>query len=73
LGVPIGVVLVELRVGGAEFCTYMNYTTTVTLHVDKFAYAGVATVHASFLNALPSEGGEAVAQEVNAYFWILPH
>ncbi len=72
LNVPIALVLVELTVGGAELCQYKNYTTTVILHVDKFAYAGLATAHASFLNALPSEGGEAVAQEVTTTFWILP-
>ena len=72
LGVPIGIVLVELTVGGAKFCTYKNYTVTVTMYIDKFACAGLATVYVSFLSALPSEGGEAVAQEVTATFYILP-
>jgi hypothetical protein len=72
LGVPIGVVLVEMTVGGADYCTYKNYTTTVEIHVIKWAYAGLACAHASFMNALPSQGGEAVAQEVSTCFWILP-
>jgi len=72
LGVPIGVVLVEMTVGGSSYCIYKNYTATVELHILKFAYAGIATVHVSFLNALPTEGGEAVAQEVATTFYILP-
>lgn len=72
LGVPFGIVLVDLTVGGASYCTYMNATTTVSIHIVKFAYAGLAIVHASFLSALPTQGGEAVAQEVTKTFYILP-
>ena len=72
LGVPIGVVLTTLTVGGATYCTYKNSTITVSIHIPKWAYAGLATVHASFLSKLPSQGGEAVAQEVTKTFYILP-
>lgn len=72
LGVPIAVSLVELTVGGAEFFQYKSYTTRIELHVDKFACAGLAAAHLTFLSALPQEGGVAVARESTATFYILP-
>jgi len=72
LGVPIGIASKTRVISGGAFCTYKTYTDTVTIHVPRWAYAGQATVRVSFVWGLPSEGGEAVAQEVTAIIWILP-
>jgi hypothetical protein len=72
LGVPFGVALLTLKVGGAAYCTYKTAKATVEIPIPKWAYAGLATVHVSFLSALPTQGGEAVAQELDETFYILP-
>jgi hypothetical protein len=72
LNVPIGSVMVEMTVGGAEFCQYNNGCFSVQIHVEKFAFAGTATIHANCLSALPSEGGSAWCPEETATIIIYP-
>lgn len=72
LEVPIGVALLSKTIGGAEFCTYKNYTDQVTILIPWWAYAGEATVRANFFNDLPSMGGVAVTPETTETIWILP-
>jgi len=59
LGVPIGIAFVETTIGGAQFCSYKNGTAVVRIHIDKFAFAGIATIHVTAYNKLPSQGGFA--------------
>jgi hypothetical protein len=61
--VPIGMVLVELEVGGAEFCTYNNNSITVWIHIPKWAFAGIATIHVNWYDMDPTEGGVAWTPE----------
>lgn len=61
--VPVGMVLLETEVGGAEYCTYANFTTTVTIHVPKYAFAGIATIHVNAFDKDPTEGGVAWCPE----------
>jgi hypothetical protein len=49
-GVPFGYIEVTILIGGAEYCTYMNGSFTVYLHVHKWARAGVATIHVGALD-----------------------
>jgi len=72
LGVPVGMFLIELTVGRSPPCAYRNYTTAVQVHIGSFAHAGLATVHVVFMDALPSEGGEAVSKETTTTFYIQP-
>ncbi len=72
LGVPITLGFATITVGGAQLCHYKNYTLSVTVHIETFAYAGLAEVRVSFVFGLPSEGGEAAGQELSTYIWILP-
>jgi hypothetical protein len=61
--VPVGMVLVETEVGGAEFCSYTNFTTCVSIHVVKHAFAGLATIHVNAYDFDPTEGGVAWCPE----------
>jgi hypothetical protein len=59
LGVPVGIALVNMTIGGTVFCQYKNYTVEVSIHIPKFAFAGIATVEVTAYNKLPSQGGSA--------------
>jgi len=59
LNVPIGTAFVNMTVGGTQFCQYKNYTKTVPIHIDKFAFAGIAKIYVTAYNKLPSQGGFA--------------
>jgi len=72
LQVPIGIASLTRVISGGRLCTYKNFTDTVVIHVPTWAYAGKAIVRVSFVWGLPSQRGEAVAQEVTAIIWILP-
>lgn len=52
-GVPFGYVEVTFTVGGAQYCTYENGSFTVNLHAEKWARAGMATIH---VGAVDSRG-----------------
>lgn len=58
-----GVKYFEVTVKGAKYCSYNNYTGTVTFHVDKSMAAGVATVHACALSGWPINFGSALCEE----------
>jgi hypothetical protein len=55
--VPIGMALLETEIGGAQFCSYTNFTSIVTIHIPKHAFAGIATIHVSAFDRDPTEGG----------------
>jgi len=59
-GVPFGYAFDWQTVGGAQYCTYANGTTTLTIFIPKFARAGQATIYVGVLHKLPSEGGDAI-------------
>jgi hypothetical protein len=59
LNVPIGYIYVSTIVGGTVFCQYKNGTTTVSIHIPKFAFAGIASVYVTAYNMWPSWGGSA--------------
>ena len=45
LNVPIATQELVFDIGGAEYCTAEEYTKEFIVHIEKFAYAGCATVH----------------------------
>jgi hypothetical protein len=65
-GVPFDIGFDEVIIGGAEWCTYEDGNTTVTLTIPKWARAGIATIHVNALDALPRDGG---VQEFPLY-WV---
>jgi len=49
------------EVGGAQYCTYKEYTVSFPgIHVHKHVHAGLATVHVNALSGLPWISGEVV-------------
>jgi len=46
-----------LTIGGTVFCTYKNGTITISVHIPKFAVAGVGTFHINIYDKDPTEGG----------------
>ena len=72
LGVVIGRVVVEITIGGAQYCTYANFTSVVTIEIPHSAYAGEATVRVNFLSTAPPDCGPAVTPEATAIIYILP-
>ena len=71
LGVVIGYVVVETVIGGAEYCSYADFTETVYIEIPYNAYAGEATIRVNFLNAPPGYGS-AVTPETTLTIYILP-
>jgi hypothetical protein len=63
LQVPIGMATVETEVGGAVFCSYKNFTVTLRIHILKFAFAGIATIHVNAFDFDPTEGGTSWCPE----------
>jgi hypothetical protein len=62
LGVPVWYGWVETTIGGQEhFCRYLNGTVTIRLCIPKFAFAGIAHIYVTAFDALPTEGGSAIA------------
>jgi hypothetical protein len=61
--VPVGMALVETEIGGAEWCRYANGTITVSIHIPKWAFAGLATIHVNAYDRDPTEGGVAWTPE----------
>jgi hypothetical protein len=56
--VPVGIALLETEVGGSpQLCTYANFTAELTIHINKWAFAGLATIHVNAYNKDPTEGG----------------
>jgi hypothetical protein len=57
-GVPFDFGYVWVTIGGAEYCTYNNGTTTVIICIPKWARAGRAEIHVNMLwPDLPQNGG----------------
>ena len=61
--VPVGMALVETEIGGAEFCSLINSTIVVSIHIPKWAFAGIATIHVNAYDRDPTEGGIAWVPE----------
>jgi hypothetical protein len=61
--VPVGIGFITTEVGGAEFCSYTNFTDTICIHIPKWAFAGIATIHVNAYDRDPTEGGVAWAPE----------
>jgi len=59
--VPFGFEYVETTIGGAEYCTYKDYTEGVSIHVVKWARAGTATIEVGALNDFPFNGGTVIS------------
>jgi len=62
-GVPFGFTFTEVTIGGAQYCTYKNNTITLSIHVPKFARAGLAKIFVGALNGWPQEGGGALCPQ----------
>ena len=60
-GVPFGYAYVQLEIGGAEYCHYKDYTVTVSIHVVKWARAGIAKIVVGALNDWPFNGGTVIS------------
>jgi hypothetical protein len=57
LGVVIGHFEISTQVGGTVFCQYKNATQSGNIIIPKWAYAGIATVHANIFDREPIDGG----------------
>jgi hypothetical protein len=57
LETAFGYAFVEATVGGAEFCHWKEYSETVTIHIPKWAFAGIAKIFVSAYDKDPTEGG----------------
>ncbi len=63
LGVPVGMALKTVTVGGAVFCTWKTGEFTVSIVIPKWAYAGYGYVHVNVYDKDPTVGGEAYDPE----------
>jgi hypothetical protein len=63
LGVIIGSFAHSTQVGGTVFCQYKNDNFTDCIYIPKWAYAGLATVHASVFDYEPILGGVPLGPE----------
>jgi hypothetical protein len=59
LNVVIGLEIVEVVLGGAEFCMYANGSFTVYLHIPKWAFVCTADIYVSCYDMDPTDGGFA--------------
>jgi hypothetical protein len=73
LGVPVGIAYIGKTIGGSVFSVYKNYSSTVSIMIPYWAYAGLAVVHVNFLDRLPGYGdATAVTPEATKDIYILP-
>jgi len=56
-GVPFGYIYVQTQIGGAIYCHYKDYQVVESIHVIKWARAGVASIIVGALNDFPFNGG----------------
>jgi hypothetical protein len=63
LGVIIGSFAHSTHVGGTVFCQYKNDNFTDCIYIPKWAYAGIATIHASVFDNEPMLGGVPLGPE----------
>jgi hypothetical protein len=73
MGVPVGIQTIKLDVGGAKYCTYKNSTITLEVEIPKWAYAGIATIHANAFDKEPANGGFAWCPEATTKICIQPY
>jgi hypothetical protein len=75
LGVPIGIAMVEMEIGGAKFCSYKMYKVTVKIHIPKWAFVGVAKIHVMCFDKDPTVGGTPWCPEYTPYpeIFIAPY
>jgi len=59
LETPFGIAWIKTTVKGAKPCTYVYYKGTVSIHIPKWAFAGIAELYVSAFNKSPTEGGFA--------------
>jgi len=59
LNVVIGMDLAEATLGGAQFCTFANGTVTLSIHIEKWAFAGYADIYVNCYDKDPTIGGFA--------------
>jgi len=59
LNVVIGMDLAEVTLGGARFCTFANGTVTLSIHIEKWAFAGYADIYVNCYDKDPTIGGFA--------------
>ena len=59
LNVVIGMSKDSQTVGGAEFCTFATGNVTLSIHVEKWAFAGYADIYIGCYDKDPTEGGFA--------------
>ena len=57
LETAFGYAYIETSVLGAEFCHWKEYTTRVTIHIPKWAFAGIAKILVSAFDKDPTVGG----------------
>jgi hypothetical protein len=63
LGVIIGSFNWATHVGGTVFCQYKNDNFTDGIWIPKWAYAGIATIHANVFDYEPLQGGVPIGPE----------
>lgn len=57
LETPVSADYYSLDVSGAQFCHWKTYAITVTVHVEKWAFAGIGHIYVSAFDKDPTEGG----------------
>jgi hypothetical protein len=58
-GVPFGFDYLMQTIGGAVFCQYAMGCLNLTVHIPKFARAGLAVIYIGALSDFPQNGGSA--------------
>jgi hypothetical protein len=67
-----GSALIETEVGGAQFCTFKIYVEEASIHIPKWAFAGVAKIFVSAYDKDPTEGGAPWCPPATTEIIILP-
>jgi hypothetical protein len=71
-GVPFGFDYVTVTIGGAQYCSYVDGTVELTVHVEKWARPPIGTIYVGALSGFPQDGGSAETPVYSAVFTILP-
>ncbi|MEM2292369.1 MAG: cohesin domain-containing protein [Nitrososphaerota archaeon] len=50
---------IKAEVGGAKFCAWKKFTVRTSIHIPKWAFAGIATIYVSAFDKDPRQGGAA--------------
>jgi hypothetical protein len=75
LNVVIGIDLAGVTLGGAEFCTFANDTAVLYIHIEKWAFVGLADIFVNCFDKDPTVGGFAWTPQVfeDDIIYILPN